>query len=58
MSMFDRTTTTLGLIVGAIQAANIDFALLLQGDPKEIGKLVTALATAAWGYFTNKGGNR
>jgi hypothetical protein len=56
--MFDRTTTTFGLIVGVIQAANIDFALLLQGDPKEIGKLVTALATAAWGYFTNKGGNR
>lgn len=52
----DRLTTIFGFVAGLGQSANIDWHKLLQADPTEVGKLVIALATMAWGYFTNKGG--
>ena len=50
----DKLTTILGIILGALQAGNIDFAKLATGNKDEAGKAVAALVTVALGYFTNK----
>ena len=51
----DHQTTALGLVGGALLAANIDYGKLFAKDPGEIGKAVAVVLIAVFGYLTNKG---
>ena len=44
-------STLWGIVLGAAQAANIDWAKLMAGDETERGKLIAAVATAVVGFF-------
>jgi hypothetical protein len=50
----DQKTTIIGAAAAIIQAANVNFAGVIQGDRAEIGKLLVAILTAVWAYFTNR----
>lgn len=50
----DTKTTAIGVILGGLQALNIDWVKLLTGDVGEVGKTASAVALLLLGYFTNK----
>ena len=50
----DKLTTILGALLGAGFWSQVDLSKLLAGDQAEIGKVVTGVAVALLGYFTNK----
>jgi len=51
----DTITTVLGAILAVVLAAsNVDYSKLVEGDPREIGKMVSSALVALLGYFTNK----
>lgn len=50
----DAKTTALGVILGGIQALNIDWVKLFTGDGGEVGKTASAVALLLLGYFSNK----
>ena len=50
----DKTTTVAGLVVGAIVAANVNYAAALEGNTAEIGKIIGAIVIGLWGWLTNK----
>ncbi len=54
----DKLTTIFGFTSGIGQLGEINWHKLIDADPTEVGRLVIALATMAWGYFTNKGGSK
>lgn len=55
----DKGSTTLGLLAGALLAANLDFGLILQGlhDQKsamECGKAAAIVALVLWSRYIGK----
>jgi hypothetical protein len=50
----DTLTTVTGVILGALIAANIDWAKATAGDKGEIMKAIGAALVAFHGYLTNK----
>jgi hypothetical protein len=52
--VLDHLATVIGLIMAAIQGAQIDWVRLLAGDRTEVGKLGSAVAIAIFGLITNK----
>jgi len=45
-------TTVLGLLSGALIAANVDYAKLFAGDKVEISKAVASIIAAVFGWAT------
>lgn len=52
-SKSEPRTTLAGFVVAGVVASNVDWSLILNKDPSEIGKVVAALAVAVMGYYTN-----
>ena len=50
----DRLTTVLGVLLGALIAANVDLSKLFARDKGEMAKAAGALLIAAHGWATNK----
>jgi hypothetical protein len=50
----DLKTTILGVVLAGVQASNLDYGKLLQGDSTQIANAITAVLLAVFGYFTNK----
>lgn len=50
----DTRTTVLGLTAAALLASNIDWGLLLKGDPDQVGTLAGVVVAVLFGYLTNK----
>lgn len=49
----EPTTSLLGVILGGVVGAKIDYSLLLQGDAQQIGNAVAAVVIVLIGWFTN-----
>lgn len=54
----DKGTTILGVVIGGVVAANIDYSKLLAGDHTEVSKGIGAVVIALFGWLTNKVGKR
>ena len=50
----DNLTTVLGLILGGLVAANVDWGLVLNGDRAQLGKIIAAVVLVLYGWSTNK----
>lgn len=50
----DHATTILSCLIAAIVAYDVDWALVIGGETKEISKLVAAGLLGLNGYYTNK----
>ena len=52
--MFDKLTTTLGIMLGMAQSSTVDLDKLQTGSHAEQIKVLTAIAIAVLGWATNK----
>jgi hypothetical protein len=50
----DKKTTVLGIVAGALLAAQIDFGALINGDSTAIGQAAGVVVATLIGYYTNK----